>query len=373
MKIIIAIDSFKGSLSSVKACKAVGEGISAGMKNVIIVEKPIADGGEGTAETLINAANGRWIEVKTTGPLPDMAVEAGFGWFEDKKIAVVEMAKASGLELLEPGKANPMKSTTFGTGELIRAAMEMKPAKILLAVGGSATVDGGTGAAAALGWRFLDTCGNEVFATGGTLCDIAAIQCPCEIDLCPMEVLCDVSNPLTGPSGAAYVYGPQKGATAEMVVELELGMKNIAGLIKDQLNKDIENIAGAGAAGGLAGGAIAFFDARLVSGIKTVMDLIGIDDAISTADWVITGEGCFDEQSLNGKVVGGIAEKARHSGTRVAVIAGSVNLEKSVYGKYGIDVTLACRDEDMSLEYSMNNVEKLLYERGLEFARNYLG
>lgn len=372
MKIVIAMDSLKGTLTACQACEIIADSIAERVPDAHLVIKPMADGGEGTAQALIKAANGQWIPQKVTGPLPSMQVEAGFAWFDTDKTALVEMASASGLELLSKRQANPFKTTTYGTGQLIKAALKYSPQKILLAVGGSATVDGGTGAAAALGYKFLDCKGNPIPLGGEGLAQIAKIIKPENFKLAPVEVLCDVDNPLCGEHGAARVYGPQKGATPEMVEQLEKGLQHLAALVAEQLHRDIDNVPGAGAAGGLAGGAIAFMNATLVSGIETVMARSNIRTELQSADWVITGEGSFDQQSLYGKVVAGIAKIASQSDTRLVVIAGQVTVPQQQYQKLGIATAIACKGNDMSLDYALANCRTLLYSAAKRFANQYL-
>ncbi|MCJ7778547.1 MAG: glycerate kinase, partial [Sedimentisphaerales bacterium] len=338
-----------------------------------IVSIPMADGGEGTAEAMMAARGGQWIEVQTMGPLPSMQVNASFAFFPDTKIALVEMAKASGLELLSPGQANPLKTTTFGTGQLIRAAGEYGANKILLAVGGSATVDGGVGAAQALGWKFLDADGNPIGFGGGQLEKIAQIIRPDKLDLPKVEVLCDVDNPLCGEQGAAIVFGPQKGATPEMVEQLEAGLNHLAEVVRHQLGKQIDKIPGTGAAGGLSAGAIVFMDAKLVSGIETIMRQSRLIEEISDADWVITGEGRFDSQSLRGKVVSGVTKAAKQSRTKVAVIAGKVVLPKKQWQDFGITDAIGLSDEVTDLAHAIANAKTLLAEAAKKFAKAHLG
>jgi glycerate kinase len=332
----------------------------------------MADGGEGTAQAMLAAGNGRWIEKMVTGPLPDMRVRAGFAWFAGENLAVVEMATASGLQLLSPRRRNPLKTTTYGTGQLITAAIDYGAQRILLAVGGSATVDGGTGAAVAMGWRFLDKHGKEIELGGGQLLRIDGIIPPTHPNRLPIEVLCDVDNPLCGEQGAARVYGPQKGATQEMVVVLEAGLEHLAELVQKQLGCDIADLPGAGAAGGLAAGAVAFMDAKLVRGIETVISWTRLDQALADANWVITGEGCFDQQSLRGKVVAGIARAAKNAGTKVAVLAGQVLLSRQEYRSLGVVDAFACMNGRMPLEYAIRNSEKLLAKAARDFALKYL-
>jgi glycerate kinase len=330
----------------------------------------MADGGEGTARAMIKAANGRWIPRTVMGPLPDMKVEAGFAWFEDKT-ALVEMASASGLELLSTNQMNPLKTTTYGTGELIKAALEYGSHKILLAVGGSATVDGGLGAAMALGWKLLDYQANPIPLGGADLEKITKIVKPENLDLVPIEILCDCDNPLCGETGAAKVYGPQKGATEKMVEQLEKGLAHLAELVSQQLGRDID-VPSAGAAGGLAGGGIAFMNADVVSGIETIMAYSNLPVELESADWVITGEGSFDRQSLYGKVVSGVLKTARQSNTRMAVLAGKVDIPQQEYEKIGIDTAISCKDDNMSLEYALENSRELLYSAAQRFAMQYL-
>jgi len=362
VKIIIAFDSFKGTLTATEACSIVSKAISEKLPEAQIVLKPMADGGEGTAQAMIAAKGGKWIQQKVMGPLPDMEVDAGFAWFEDEKGALVEMAAASGIELLSKEQPNPMRTTTYGTGELIKAAVEYGAEKILLAVGGSATVDGSVGAAMALGWQFLNKNAKPIQLGGEGLTQISKIIKPDNLNLPEVEVLCDVDNPLCGKTGAAKIYGPQKGATPEMVEQLENGLCNLADIVESQLNKDIKDIPGAGAAGGLSAGAVAFMDAKLVSGIDTLIKESSLESEIEDADCVITGEGSFDHQSLMGKVISGICKIAQRTNTKVAVIAGQVSVSESEYKKHGVATAVPCRKEGMSLDYAMENPEKLLSE-----------
>ena len=366
MKIVIATDSFKGTLRADEACNIITEVATNILTDVVLVQKPMADGGEGTARAMISATGGQWISQEVMGPLEKMRVKAGFAWLPDKT-AVVEMATASGIELLSTDQLDPMKTTTYGTGELIKAAINYKASKFFLAVGGSATVDGGVGAAMALGWKFLDKNGESVPLGGRGLERIVKILPPETFTnqnekrkVCPIEVLCDVDNPLCGEQGAARIYGPQKGATPQIVERLEAGLVNLAQLICEKLHKDIANVPGAGAAGGLAGGALAFMNAKLVSGIETIMTHSKLHDELKTADWVITGEGCFDRQSLSGKVVAGVVKMAQQTRTRIAVIAGQVNLPPKEYNQMGIDVAIATKPDNMPIEEALKNSRELL-------------
>jgi len=371
MKVIIATDSFKGTLTAYEACEIIANGISESAPAAQLVIKPMADGGEGTARAMIQAANGRWVRQTVMGPLPQMQAEAGFAWFDDDKTTLVEMASASGLELLSAEQMNPLSTTTYGTGQLIKAALKYGARKILLAVGDSATVDGGLGAAMALGWKFLDHSNNPVPLGGAGLEKITKIVRPEKLSLVPVEVLCDVDNPLCGEHGAAKVYAPQKGATPEMVEQLEKGLAHLADLVRKQLQRDID-VPGAGAAGGLTAGAIAFMNAAVVSGIETVMARSNLRAELESADWVITGEGSFDRQSLYGKVVSGILKMALQSHTRLAVLAGQVNMPQQEYQKIGIATAISCREDNMSLDYALENSRALLYSVAQRFAKQYL-
>ncbi|OHB50017.1 MAG: hypothetical protein A2Y10_13735 [Planctomycetes bacterium GWF2_41_51] len=367
MKIIIALDSFKGSLTATEACEIVSAAIKAKCPNAQTLLKPMADGGEGTAKAMIAARGGKWIAKNVMGPLAGMEVAAGFAWFEKEKEAVVEMATASGIELLKKEQLNPLKTTTYGTGQLIKAACEYGAQKILLAVGGSATVDCGVGAAMTLGWEFLDSNNRSIGFGGEKLINVAKIIKPEQLTLPPIEVLCDVNNPLCGDKGAAIIFGPQKGATPEMVELLEKGLSHIADMIKKQTEKDIKNMAGAGAAGGLSAGAVAFMDAKLVSGVETIIKEIELEKNMVDADWIVTGEGLFDSQSLNGKVVSGIVKIARKTNTKIAVIAGGVSLSEPEYQSSGVHKAIACRKAGMTLEYAIANCRELLNAASVEF------
>ena len=353
MKVVLAFDSFKGNLSAREACEIARDGIRSVRPDVETVVVPMADGGEGTAEALRTARGGEWIEVTTTGPLPEMQVQAGYVWLAQEKTAVVELARASGLPLLRPEQRNPLWTTTRGTGELIRAAMEKGARKILLAVGGSATVDGGVGAAEALGWQFLPD---------------GRILPPPRREMPEIDVLCDVTNPLCGPNGAARVYGPQKGATPEMVAQLEIRLQKLAERIKQSLGIDVSMLPGGGAAGGLAVGAVAFFNARIVRGIEAVMAASGLAQALKGAGWVLTGEGRFDSQSLQGKVVDGVARLAKEAGAKTGILAGSVQLSEAEWRAAGIAYATGLQPPGMNVEESMRRSRELLFNAAADFA-----
>ena len=366
------MDSFKGTLSAAEVCEIIASVIKEHLPETECVLKPIADGGEGTAESMLKSIPGRWIKKNVTGPLFDMKVDAGFAWFEESRIALVEMASAAGIQLLTEEQLNPMKTTTYGVGELIKAAIEYKPEKILFAIGGSATTDGGTGLASALGWQFLDKAGNQVPGCGGGLNKIEKIIPPKGKMNIPVEVLCDVQNPLCGEHGAARIYGPQKGATPEMVEELDEGLCHLGNLIKEQLNCDVLEVPGAGAAGGLGAASLAFMNGKLVSGIDTIIKHSNIEAELEDADWIITGEGCFDKQSLYGKVVAGISKIANKAKDKIAVIAGQVRLDASEYQKIGIVSAHSCKPENMKLDEALSKSKELLRLAAENFVKENL-
>ncbi|HXI84427.1 MAG TPA: glycerate kinase [Verrucomicrobiae bacterium] len=368
MKIIVALDKFKGSLTAPRACDIVRDALLSVRPEWHVVTKPMADGGDGTDEVLLATLGGEWISLPVMGPLPRMSCTARYAWLPKEAMAVIAMANASGLILLKSEQHNPLVTTTYGTGELIRAATERGAKHIWLAVGGSATVDGGVGAAMAFGWRFLDAQGTSVGFGGGELERIARIERPSKLLVPVVEVLCDVDNPLCGEHGAARVFGPQKGATPAMVERLDAGLQHLGRVAQEQLGKDIVTIPGAGAAGGLAGGALAFMDARLTQGVETVIHANGMDVELADADWVITGEGRFDGQSLRGKVVSGVAKLAAKHGAKVGVLAGSVHVLEEIYQREGIEVALSTMKRGMELDEALERAEELLASAARELA-----
>jgi len=369
MKIIVATDSFKGCLSAETASKTIADAIVEQLPKAQILTKPLADGGEGTADAMIAACNGRWIPRKVMGPLPNMEVDAGFAWFEKTRTVLVEMACASGITLLSKDQLNPLKTTTYGTGQLIAAALEKLPYEILLAIGGSATVDMGVGAAMALDWQFLDSNGKSVGLGGECLERIEKIIPPPKLPDCRVKVLSDVTNSLYGQNGAAEVFGPQKGANPQTVKRLDAAIKRLSGLIRDKLNIDVSDVLGGGAAGGLGAGAAAFMNADIVSGIETIISVINLKKDLTDADWIITGEGRFDNQSLGGKVISGIVRLAQQTNTKVAVIAGDVQVSKSEYKKFGVIDAIGLKKDNMTTDYAMQNCVKLLIDASREFVK----
>jgi glycerate kinase len=326
MKIIIAPDSFKGSLSANQAALCIAEGARRAVPDAEIVLVPLADGGEGTVEALVTATGGRLIRVPATDPLGNR-IDSFFGILGDTQTAVVEMAAASGLPLVPTDRRNPLLTTTYGTGELIRAAMDAGCRTLILGIGGSATNDGGVGMIQALGGSFKDGEGQEVGFGGGELSRIRSIDLS---NLDPrlakthITVACDVDNPLTGEKGASAVFGPQKGATPDMVATLDAGLKNLADVIRKSGLQDMEFVPGAGAAGGMGGASLAFLGAELKSGIQIVMEATGFHESLVGADLVITGEGRIDSQTLQGKTIHGVVTAARAQGVPVLAIGGGI-------------------------------------------------
>ncbi|BDG59165.1 glycerate kinase [Caldinitratiruptor microaerophilus] len=326
MRVVIAPDSFKGSLSAIAAAEAMAAGVRRVFPEAETVLTPLADGGEGTVDAILAATGGERIRVTVTGPLGD-PVDAFFGIVGGGRTAVIEMAAASGLTLVPPERRDPRRTTTRGTGELIRAALDRGCREIVLGIGGSATNDGGAGMAQALGARLLDRAGREIGPGGAELARLERIDVsgldPRLRDV-RIRVACDVDNPLTGPRGASAVYGPQKGATPEMIAELDAALGRWGEILARDLGREVSGVPGAGAAGGLGAGLLAVAGARLERGIDLVMDTVGFERRLEDAWLVLTGEGRTDAQTLHGKVPLGVARAAVRRGVPVVVISGSL-------------------------------------------------
>ena len=364
MKIVIAPDSFKGSLIALEVANAIKAGIKRVMPEAEIDEVPMADGGEGTVQALVDATGGQIIVEEVCDPLGNQ-IEADFGILGDGETAVIEMAAASGLPLVPEGKRNPMLTTTYGTGELIHAALERGCGKLIVGIGGSATVDGGAGMAQALGARFLDRNGREIPRSGGGLEHLERIDVS-ELDYRIAEtttvVACDVDNPLVGPRGGPEVYGPQKGATPEMVRKLDKYLDRYADIIKRDLGVDVKETPGAGAAGGLGAGLMAFLNAQLKSGIDIVIEASGLEQHLKDADLVITGEGMIDGQTIYGKTPIGIARLAKKFGLPVVAIGGGISDDAYVVYENDIDALMSIVSYPMSLEMAMERAYELLVD-----------
>ncbi|MCJ7745662.1 MAG: glycerate kinase [Actinobacteria bacterium] len=334
---MVAPDKFKGSLTAVEAARAMADGVTDAEPRAEVVVCPMADGGEGTVTAIASATGAQVREEEVSGPLPGQEVTARWAFLppgalknpllQAEKTAVIEMAQASGLWLVPTDKRDPFVTTTLGTGQLIRAAIDAGCRRVIVGIGGSATVDGGTGMASALGYRFLGEDGREVPPGGGSLERIGSIDSSGRdpgLSGTELLVACDVDNPLVGDEGAAAVYGPQKGATPEQVAALERGLRRLGELIEAQLGVEVLKAPGAGAAGGLGAGLVAFCGARITSGVELVAEVVGLREKIIGADLVLTGEGSFDAQSARGKAPAGVARIAREMGVPAVILAGQL-------------------------------------------------
>ena len=328
MRIIVAPDSFKGCLAASEVSDAIASGLLEVWPDAEIEKIPMADGGEGTVDALVNATGGRFVTERVIGPM-GKPVEAVFGILGDVQTAVIEMAAASGLTLLSPRQRNPLMTSTFGTGQVMEAALDLGCRKLIIGIGGSATNDGGAGMAQALGVRMYDREGVEIKrVSGGKLADIGHINMRLADGRLPevsIRVACDVDNPLYGPHGAARIYGPQKGATEEQIELLDAGLRSFAEVIKQDLGLDVAGIPGAGAAGGLGAGLLAFCGAKLEPGVDIVMDAVRLRDRMCQADLCFTGEGRMDGQTASGKTPSGVARVAAEFDVPVIAIAGSLS------------------------------------------------
>jgi len=361
-KIVIAPDSFKGSMSAMEVCDAVEKGIRAVLPTAAIVKVPMADGGEGTVETLVKATNGKIVKINVLDPLGN-EVESKFGILGDGRTAVIEMALASGLTMVPLEKRNPLVTTTYGTGQLIKGALDYGCREFIIGIGGSATNDGGVGMAQALGVKFLDKNGQEIGFGGGSLRDLEHIDLGSidpRIKESNFKVACDVDNPLCGPKGASYVFGPQKGATPEMVKILDENLLHLAEIINRDVGVKVENEPGAGAAGGLGAGLMAFCNARLKRGVELVIEATGLEEKIKGADLVITGEGQMDFQTAHGKTPYGVAQVAKKYNIPVVALVGSIGSGVDILYEKGIDAVFSITQGPMSLEECMKNGNLLL-------------
>jgi glycerate kinase len=351
MKIVVAPDSFKGSLTAIEVSVAIEQGIREVFPEAEVIKIPMADGGEGTVQCLVNATGGKILEEKVIGPLGD-EVLAFYGILGDRKTAIVEMAAASGLILIPESKRNPLVTTTYGTGQLIKAALDQGCRKMIIGIGGSATNDGGAGMVQALGVKLLDQEGKEVGFGGGELKKIVKIDISCmdnRLSDTKVLVASDVNNPLCGPQGASRIYGPQKGATPEIIEELDKSLSYFAELIKRGLNKEVKDIPGAGAAGGLGAGLMAFLNAELRSGIEIIIEIVKLEQNIKEADLVITGEGKIDSQTIYGKTPVGVAKIAKKYNVPVVAVAAIIEEDSRIFQSYGIDTLIKVSEPPMRL------------------------
>ena len=362
MKVIIAPQGFKGSLSALDAAKAIQRGVLAAAPGAETVLVPVADGGDGTLETLVDASGGQFFHSIVTGPL-GRPLEAAWGVMGDGQTAVVEMARASGLALVAPRSRNPRVTTTRGTGEIIKEALENGYRRIIVGLGGSATNDAGAGMATALGARFLDGEGRPLANGGAALARLARIDtAKLHPKLADTEVIgaTDVTNSLCGPTGASAVYGPQKGASPEMVAELDAALENFGEVVKRDLGQDVAERPGAGAAGGLGAGLMAFAGAELRSGIDMVCDVLGFESHLPGAHLVITGEGRADRSTIYNKAPVGVARKAAAQGVPTVVLAGSLGPGFEELYQHAVTGIVCIADRPMSFAQSLKRTEELL-------------
>ncbi len=362
MKIVIAPQGFKGNLTALEVAQAIEKGIRRVVPDAMTTIKPMADGGEGTVQALVDATGGKMMVTEVTDPLGGR-VNAHWGILSDKITAVIEMAAASGLPLVPPEKRNPLVTTTFGTGELIRTALDKDCRKLIIGIGGSATNDGGAGMAQALGAKLLDASGKELPLGGAALAklehaDITNLD-PRLADF-SVTLASDVNNPLCGPRGASAIYGPQKGATPEMVKQLDAALAHYADVIQRDLDVDVRDVPGAGAAGGLGMGLMVFLKAKLIPGIDVIIEATNLVEDLKDANLVFTAEGRIDCQSAMGKVPTGVALKAKEFGSPVIALAGEVADDYRVVYEQGIDAVLSIAPGPISLEQSMAEAEKLI-------------
>lgn len=371
MKIVVAPDSFKGSVSALEAANAMERGLRRVFPDAVIEKIPMADGGEGTMQSLVDATGGSIHTQRVLAPLEN-EVDAEFGILSDAETAVIEMASASGLTRVAPDARNPLRATTYGTGQLIRAALDAGCRRLIIGIGGSATNDGGAGMAEALGIGLLDANGKQVPRGGGSLHYLASITLEGlhpAIAETETVVACDVNNPLTGPEGASHVYGPQKGATPEMIETLDAHLTHFNSVLTRTFGKSFNDIPGAGAAGGLGAGLMAFLNAELRLGVDIMIDAVNLSERIKGAAVVFTGEGQLDFQTAFGKTPAGVAKVAKAQNIPVIAIAGGIaEGAKAVY-EVGIDAMLGIAQEPMALEDVINAAPRLLADTAEQAAR----
>ena len=372
MKIVIAPDKFKGALTGIEFCNAVERGIRKVVNEVELLKLPLADGGDGTVEALQFYTGAAYVTIEVNDPL-NRKIKARYLYSSEKEMAFIEMAEASGIRLLKAEELDPMVTSTFGTGELVRDAIERGARHIILGIGGSSTNDAGMGMARALGFRFFDAEGAELEGKGRDLIRLHRID-PTnameEIAQVKFEVACDVDNPLYGSNGAAHVYSPQKGASPEVVEELDKGLRKFSSVVESQYGIDLQDIEGAGAAGGLGAGCVLFLNAQLKSGTALIKEVARFDELVGDANWIITGEGKFDEQTFSGKVIKGVLESRKNQ--KMAVFCGISELSQSQLQVHEIDFLAEMMEQATGLEDSVNNSGFYLERAAEAFAREYL-
>lgn len=371
MKIVIAPDSFKDSLDAAGVARAIAQGLAGVLPQAELIECPMADGGEGTMDAILAATTGELRRETVHGPLGE-PVEAGWGWLPETRTAIIEMAQASGLQLLTTEQRDACRSSTWGTGQLIAAALDAGAKRIVLAIGGSATNDGGSGMLRALGLRLLDAEGQALEEGGLALSRLATLDASgldARLAEVQVEVAADVDNPLCGPHGASAIFGPQKGASPEQVAVLDQALGHFADHSAQALGEDVREFPGCGAAGGMGFAARAFMGARFRPGVEVVAELAGLDELVRGADLVITGEGRFDAQTLRGKTPLGVARVAKRHGAPVVVIAGTLGAGYEALYQHGIDAAFALASGPMTLQQACAEAPALLEARAGDIAR----
>jgi glycerate kinase len=362
MKVVVAPNAFKGSLTASQAAEAMARGVLEVFPQAEVVEVPVADGGDGTVEALVSAHRGTYLAAVVEGPLGD-PVQAVYGLIEDGRTAVVELASASGLTLIPAERRDPRKTSTFGFGQLLQAVRQSGAGQVIAGIGGSATNDGGAGMAQALGYRLLDSEGRDLPRGGAALARLERIDAT-GFDLgwrgVGVKVACDVTNPLTGPQGASAVYGPQKGADHETIRELDAALARLAAVIERDLGKRVAEVPGAGAAGGAGAGLVAFLDAVLVPGAPLVVQASGLDEKLNGAELVITGEGRVDSQTAYGKAPGEVAKRAKEARIPVLLIAGSKAPGWEVLSDLGVAAVVTLDEEGDNLQQLMGDAGEML-------------
>ncbi len=367
LKFILAPDSFKGSLSSPEVCSAMKFGINKIFPDAKIVSIPLADGGEGTLDAIISSVNGKIVNCKVKNPIGKI-INSQYGIIENEKIAVIEMAMASGLNLIPKKLQNPLNTTTYGTGQLIKDALENGYRKFIISIGGSATTDGGAGMAQALGVDFFDKNGeiiNEPMTGNliGKCFDISMENLHSAVKDSDFTIASDVNNPLLGKNGAVYIYASQKGASDKDLPILENNMRNLYKLVENKLGVNVKNISGAGASGGLGAGLLAFLDAKIQSGIELVLNIVEFEKKIKNTDFIITGEGKLDFQTVNGKAISGILKIANKNNIPVIVIAGIVENEKEIASQMNFKEIFSISNSKNDVEYAIKNASKLVSKK----------
>ena len=372
---VLAPDSFKESMSAAQACQAMQRGIQNVIPDAHIIHVPMADGGEGTVDALISSLKGQSIACEVTGPLPEQRIQTYWGLIDAGQTAVIEIAKANGIHLLKPSQRNPMLTSTYGTGEMIKQALDLSVKKIIMGSGGSITNDGGAGMAQALGVQFLNHAGELIQVCGGNLELVKSMDLS-ELDprLADTEILIasDVNNPLCGPSGASYIFGPQKGAMPEMVKQLDQNFGYFADVVAGQFGRDYRHVAGAGAAGGLGFGLMAFTAASIRSGVELMIEQVQLNEKIAQADYVLTGEGKIDSQTSLGKTPFGVAQLAKQFNKPVIAFAGLIGEGIEDLFESGFSQIIGINPPDCPLEEALKNAEMNLEKAVAEIVKNLL-